>query len=221
MDEWIGKQIDDMLVMRLEKISANHVKHYRVKCVKCGNEKIIQLSRLKKRENTKHDNKKVYLKEFDPSIGLTINDHTITERLERKYRTEHYYKAECNICGITFETTIGNFKRGYGTSHKECTYHLPKDKHLKRFRKIYACMRYRTTNPNYPEFHLYGGRGISSEYYNDFIKFYKELFQSYKEHAEEYGEKNTTIDRINVNGNYEVGNVRWATCREQAQNKRK
>lgn len=221
MDEWVGKQIDDMLVLNLEYISDNHVKYYRVKCLKCNNEKLIQLSRLKKHVNTTHNNKKYYIRELDINIGLTVNDYTIIKRLDRKYRTEHYYLAKCNICNITYETTIGNFKRGYGTTHKECTNHLPKNKYIKRFRKIYSCMRYRTCNPNYNEYKYYGGRGISSEYYKDFIKFYQDLFDSYKAHVDKYGEKDTSLDRINPNGNYEYNNVRWATCKEQANNKRK
>ena len=53
-----------------------------------------------------------------------------------------------------------------------------------------------------------------------FIVFYNELFESYKNHVDEFGEKDTSLDRINPNGNYEKGNVRWATCKEQANNKR-
>lgn len=219
-DEWIGKQIDDMLVLNLEYINKNYVKYYRVKCVKCGNEKLIQLSRLKKRETTKHNNRKYYLPEYDEHIGLTVNDYTIIKRLDRKYKSEHYYLAKCNICDTTFETTIGNFKRGYGTTHKECTTHIPKNKYLNRFRKIYSCMRYRTTKPNYNEWYLYGGRGINSNYYEDFMVFYYELFESYVDHVKEFGEKDTSLDRIDVNGNYEKDNVRWATLKEQANNRR-
>lgn len=61
----------------------------------------------------------------------------------------------------------------------------------------------------------YGGRGISvcKEWRNDFKKF-----------AEYIGQKPSprhSIDRINNDGNYEPGNVRWATAEQQARNKRK
>lgn len=46
------------------------------------------------------------------------------------------------------------------------------------------------------------------------------MFESYEEHVGKYGEKNTTLERIDVDGDYEVGNVKWATMKEQSKNKR-
>jgi hypothetical protein len=46
------------------------------------------------------------------------------------------------------------------------------------------------------------------------------MYASYLEHCSEYGEKQTTLDRIDVNGNYELANVRWATKAEQSRNTR-
>lgn len=46
------------------------------------------------------------------------------------------------------------------------------------------------------------------------------MYDSYKEHCEKYWEKDTTIDRIDRNWNYCKENCRWATYKEQADNKK-
>ena len=80
-------------------------------------------------------------------------------------------------------------------------------------------MRNRTTNQNYEKWHRYGGRGINSNEFKYFVDFYDSMYNSYKKHIEEFGEKNTTIERINSNGNYCIDNCTWATWNEQAKNK--
>ena len=210
-----------MLVKSYLGSTNNHVKIYEVECLKCGKVKNIQYSRLNRMETVYHNNKVgFYLKEYDENIGLTMNDYAIIERLCKKKHKDYYYLAKCNICDTTFETTIGNFKKGYGTNHQLCSMHLKQNSYLKRFRKIYECMRYRTTNEKYNEYQYYGGRGISSDYFEDFMVFYNEMFPSYVLHCIKYGSKNTTTDRIDTNGNYETSNCKWSTYKEQANNKR-
>ena len=46
------------------------------------------------------------------------------------------------------------------------------------------------------------------------------MAESYEKHVDEYGEANTTLDRIDVNWNYCKENCRWATYLEQAENTR-
>ena len=68
----------------------------------------------------------------------------------------------------------------------------------------------------------YGARGITvCNEWNDFVNFKNDMYESYLEHVEKYGEKDTTLDRVDVNGDYCKENCRWATNDEQSLNKRR
>jgi hypothetical protein len=68
----------------------------------------------------------------------------------------------------------------------------------------------RCTNPNNQKWPDYGGRDI------------KFLFTSFEQFFAELGPRpdGLEVDRINNNGNYEPGNVRWATPKQQKENQR-
>lgn len=88
----------------------------------------------------------------------------------------------------------------------------------KRLYNVYNHVIFRCTNPNCEHYHRYGGRGIRTEL-GDFETFYNRMIDSYTKHLNEFGYSNTTLERINNDQNYSYDNIKWATRKEQAQNR--
>ncbi len=77
----------------------------------------------------------------------------------------------------------------------------------------WSAMRQRCRNPNNPAWPNYGGRGISvAPEWDDFETFLREVGPA--------PSLQFSLDRKDHNGNYEPGNVRWASSRQQARNRR-
>lgn len=96
-----------------------------------------------------------------------------------------------------------------------------KTTHHKSNEKIYQVwqgMRKRCFYKSHKNYDCYGGRGITvcEEWNNSFQAFYE-----YVSELPHYGKKGYSLDRIDNDGNYEPGNVRWATQKEQCNNRRK
>nr|DAR52172.1 MAG TPA: PVL ORF-50-like family [Bacteriophage sp.]DAV70115.1 MAG TPA: PVL ORF-50-like family [Caudoviricetes sp.] len=115
-------------------------------------------------------------------------------------------------CGCLHREIIGNMSRKHGLSNN-----------CGRLYPLWKSIKYRCYCKTCKSYKNYGGRGIvmCDEWKNNFTLFYKWAIENgYKEEKTSNGINILTIDRIDVNGNYEPDNCRFITNAEQAQNKR-
>ena len=162
-------------------------------------------------------------------------DHTERRQRSDRERILYYYRCKCD-CGKIFISEKSDIKRGKvvscGCYHKKkfidnLAGNKYREKHGMsgtRFYRTYKLIKRRCYGINSDHYPNYGGRGIKvcDRWLGEdgFIHFKEDMYESYLKHVEEYGEANTTIDRINVNEDYCPANCRWATWGEQAYNKR-
>lgn len=161
---------------------------------------------------------KNYVKEND-FIGKKIGEITILSYLGKIKKdngdNHRFWLGECK-CGkqmILRQTEI--IKETRKSCHKCNKASYKHGLTNTRIFNIWQNMRGRCNcNTNY-DYKDYGGRGIKvcDEWNNNFINFYNwAMNNGYDE--------TLTLDRINVNGNYEPNNCRWADNYQQANNKR-
>lgn len=220
----IGMEYGDYKIVSL--VDKEEKLFFTLECKTCG-EKVTALCQSIK------DNAKRYKKctkhynpiKFDESyIGQKKNFLKVIgiTRLPNKHRA---FICECD-CGNTTVIEPSFWQQGIvkscGCMQREllrnavCVHGNSGD----RLYGVWSSMKARCQNYQNPNFINYGGRGISvcEEWSNDFIAFKDWAIREGYDYDAPKGE--CTIDRIDVNGNYEPSNCRWITIQEQNKNKR-
>lgn len=82
-------------------------------------------------------------------------------------------------------------------------------------RNRWNAMIQRCYNKNHPRYKDYGGRGVKvcDRWRYDFMKYYRDLYPA--------PGNNLTLDRIDIDGDYKLSNMRWTTHSQQNHNRRK
>jgi len=161
-------------------------------------------------------------------IGETYGWLTVLEDAGRTNDKQKKYLCKCQ-CGNLTTVASGNLRKGTtvscGCYHKEASkirgignsYGKTHGATQGRSRDItyvsWLSMNQRCNDKNRSYYKHYGGRGILV------CDRWKSSYENFLEDMGERPTKRHTLDRIDVDGNYEKLNCRWATSKEQQNNR--
>lgn len=230
VNDIVNKRFGKLVVVKFDhkkphKTGTGFTYYYLCQC-DCGNMKIIDRSSLKRTNGTKSCG---CISIGENIIGEKFGQLTVlkTDHLTPRYNPNGslkghriFYLCQCT-CGNTIvvnrDYLLQSREPSCGCVSKDnqrrakITHNLSSHRLYNIYHKIIARC-YKSNNKSYKD---YGARGIIMDkgWKKDFVSFYNwAINNGYQD--------NLSLDRIDVNGNYEPSNCRWVTSKIQNNNKR-
>jgi hypothetical protein len=126
-------------------------------------------------------------------------------------RADQITSGKAKSCGCLQKDTVT--KHGF--------WNTDYSKGTMKFYKVWQSLRARCDNPNLGCYENYGGRGITYDpRWSDFLEFKKDMYLKYLYAVKQKKLKNASIERLDVNGNYNKENCTFIERTEQLKNKR-
>jgi hypothetical protein len=153
---------------------------------------------------------------FQDLSGIKFGKLTAIKVAYKNKNGESVWECVCD-CGNVVNVVCSNLKNGHSTScgcyKKICS--ITHNETKTRLHRIWAGIKARCYNTTIPQYKNWGGRGITV------CDEWKDSYETFRDWALNNGyQENLTIDRIDNDKGYNPNNCRWATPKQQSNNKR-